>query len=60
MVNLFDQTVEVLVVLAKSADAEKFEDAALNREVDPLIDAYLVWVQTRRPANFSPDGYPRT
>jgi hypothetical protein len=30
---------------------------ALNREVDPLIDAYLVWAHTRRPAGFRPKDY---
>jgi hypothetical protein len=52
--NLFDQTVQVLVALANSAEAERFDDVSLNREVDPLIDAYLVWVHTRRPAAFRP------
>jgi hypothetical protein len=52
MADLFEQTVEVLVALARSAEAEKLDDMALNREVDPLIDAYLVWVRTRRPAGF--------
>jgi hypothetical protein len=52
MADLFEQTVQVLVALATSADAEKLDDMALNREVDPLIDAYVVWVRTRRPAGF--------
>jgi len=41
MTDLFEQTVQVLVTLAMSAGAEKLDDMALNREVDPLIDAYL-------------------
>jgi hypothetical protein len=57
MADLFEQTVEVLVALATSADAEKLDDIALNCEVDPLIDAYLVWVRTRRPAGFHPMHY---
>jgi hypothetical protein len=55
--DLFEQTVQVLVALAMSEDAEKLDDAALNREVDPLIDAYLVWARTRRPASFRPRDY---
>ena len=57
MTDLFEQTVQVLVTLAMSAGAEKLDDMALNREVDPLIDAYLVWAHTRRPAGFRPRGY---
>jgi hypothetical protein len=57
MTDLFDQTVQALVTLAMSADAEKLDDVALNREVDPLIDAYLVWAHTRRPAGFRPKDY---
>ena len=57
MTDLFEQTVQVLVALAMSEDAEKLDDAALSREVDPLIDAYLVWVRTRRPASFRPRDY---
>ena len=57
MVDLFEQTVQVLVTLATSADAENLDDAALNTEVDSLIDAYLVWVRTRRPASFRPKNY---
>jgi hypothetical protein len=56
MTDLFEQTVQVLVTLAMSADAE-LTDMALNREVDPLIDAYLVWARTRRPAGFRPKDY---
>ena len=55
--DLFDQTVQVLVILAMSPDTETLDDIALNREVDPLIDAYLVWVRTRRPAGFRPKDY---
>ena len=40
-----------------SPNAEELDDMALNREVDPLIDAYLVWARTRRPAAFRPKGY---
>jgi hypothetical protein len=43
MTDLFEQTVQVLVTLAMSPDAETLDDIALNREVDLLIDAYLVW-----------------
>jgi hypothetical protein len=50
MTDLFEQTVQVLVSLAMSADGETLDDVTLNREVDPLIDAYLVWARTRRPA----------
>ena len=57
MTDLFEQTVQVLVTLAMSADAEKLDDRSLNREVDSLIDAYLVWAHTRRPASFRPRGY---
>jgi hypothetical protein len=60
MTDLFEQTVQVLVALAMSEDAEKLDDAALSREVDPLIDAYLVWVRTRRPASFRPRDYSET
>ena len=45
------------MAVAISADAEKWDDMALNREVDPLIDAYLVWAHTRRPAGFRPKDY---
>jgi hypothetical protein len=57
MTDLFDQTVEVLVSLAISADRETLEDITLNHEVDSLIDAYLVWARTRRPGGFRPRGY---
>ena len=57
MTDLFEQTVQVLVSLAMSADGETLDDLALNHEVDPLIDAYLVWARTRRPAGFRPPGY---
>ena len=57
MTDLFEQTVQVLVSLAMSADAETLDDITLNREVDPLIDAYLVWARTRRPAGFRPRDY---
>jgi hypothetical protein len=57
MTDLFEQTVQVLVTLAMSPDAETLDDVALNREVDPLIDAYLVWARTRRPAGFRPKDY---
>jgi hypothetical protein len=57
MTDLFEQTVQVLVTLAMSADAEKLDDIALIREVDPLIHAYLVWAHTRRPASFRPRGH---
>ena len=57
MTDLFEQTVQVLVSLAMSADAETLDDIALNHEVDPLIDAYLVWARARRPAGFRPQGY---
>jgi hypothetical protein len=57
MTDLFEQTVQVLVSLAMSADAETLGDITLNREVDPLIDAYLVWACTRRPAGFRPKDY---
>jgi hypothetical protein len=57
MTDLFEQTVQVLVALAMSADAENLDDAALNRDVDSLIDAYLVWVRTRRPSSFRPRDY---
>ena len=57
MTDLFEQTVQVLVTLAMSPDAETLDDVALNREVDPLIDAYLVWAHTRRPAGFRPKDY---
>jgi hypothetical protein len=57
MTDLFEQTVQVLVSLAMSADAETLDDIALNHEVDALIDAYLVWARTRRPAGFRPPGY---
>jgi hypothetical protein len=53
----FEQTIQVLVTLPMSPDAEELDDMALNREVDPLIDAYLVWARTRRPAAFRPKGY---
>jgi hypothetical protein len=54
LTDLFEQTVQVLATLATSAGAEKLDDMALNREVDALIDAYLAWVHTRRPAGFRP------
>ena len=57
MTDLFEQTVQVLVSLAMSADAETLDDITLNREVDALIDAYLVWARARRPAGFRPQGY---
>ena len=57
MTDLFEQTIQVLVSLAVSADAETLDDATLNREVDALVDAYLVWTRTRRPAGFRPQGY---
>ena len=57
MSDLFEQTVQVLVSLAMSADAETLDDATLNREVDALVDACLVWTRTRRPAGFRPQGY---
>ena len=57
MPDLFEQTVQVLVSLAMSVDAETLDDATLNREVDALVDAYLVWTRTRRPAGFRPQGY---
>jgi hypothetical protein len=57
MADLFDQTVQVLVSLAMSVDAETLDDITLHREVDALIDAYLVWARTRRPAGFRPQGY---
>ncbi len=57
MTDLFEQTVQVLVSLAMSADAETLDDITLHREVDALIDAYLVWTRTRRPAGFRPQGY---
>jgi hypothetical protein len=60
MTDLFEQTVQVLMTLAMSPDAETLDDVALNREVDPLIDAYLVWARTRRPAGFRPEGLQRT
>jgi hypothetical protein len=30
---------------------------ALNHEIDPLIDAYVVWARTWRPAGFRPRDY---
>ena len=57
MTDLFEQTVQVLVSLAMSADAETLDDITLKREVDPLIDAYPVWARTRRPAGFRPKDY---
>src|SRR6476646_1773817 len=57
MTDLFEQTLQVLVSLAMSPDAETLDDLTLNREVDDLIDAYLVWTRTRRPAGFRPRGY---
>jgi hypothetical protein len=57
MTDLFEQTVQVLVSLAMSGDAETLDDITLNRAVDPLIDAYLVWTRARRPAGFRPQGY---
>jgi hypothetical protein len=57
MTDLFEQTVQVLVSLAMWADGKNLDDIILNREVDPLIDAYLVWSRTRRPAGFRPPGY---
>ena len=57
MTDLFEQTVQVLVSLAMSADAETLDDITLHREVDALIDAYLVWTRARRPAGFRPRGY---
>jgi hypothetical protein len=57
MTNVFEQTLQVLVSLAMSPDAESLDDLTLNREVDALIDAYLVWTRTRRPAGFRPRGY---
>ena len=57
MTDLFEQTVQVLVSLAMSADAENLDDITLKSEVDPLIDAYLVWARTRRPAGFRPEDY---
>ena len=57
MTDLFEQTVQVLVSLAMSADGETLDDKTLNREVDPLIDAYLVWARTRRAAGFRPKDY---
>jgi hypothetical protein len=57
MTDLFEQTVQVLVSLAMSANDDTLDDITLNREVDPLIDAYLVWARTRRPAGFRPQGY---
>jgi hypothetical protein len=57
MSDLFEQTVQVLASLAMSADAETLDDATLNREVDALVDAYLVWTRTRRPAGFRPQRY---
>ena len=57
MTDLFEQTAQVLVSLAISADGETLDNIALNREVEPLIDAYLVWARTRRPAGFRPPGY---
>jgi hypothetical protein len=57
MTDLFEQTVQVLVSLAMSVDAETLDDVTLHREVDALIDAYLIWTRTRRPAGFRPRGY---
>jgi hypothetical protein len=57
MTNVFEQTLQVLVSLAMSPDAESLDELILNREVDALIDAYLVWTRTRRPAGFRPRGY---
>ena len=57
MTDLFEQTVQVLVSLAMLPDAETFDDITLHREVDALIDAYLVWTRTRRPAGFRPQGH---
>src|SRR5689334_11962989 len=57
MTDLFEQTLQVLVSLAMSPDAEALDDSTLNGEVDALIDAYLVWTRTRRPAGFRPRGY---
>ena len=57
MTDLFEQTIQVLVTLAMSPDAERLDDIALNGEVDPLIDAYLVWAHTRRPAGFRPKDH---
>jgi hypothetical protein len=37
MSDLFEQTVQVLVSLAMSADAETLDDATLNLEVDALV-----------------------
>ena len=57
MTDLFEQTIQVLVSLAMLPDAETFDDITLHREVDALIDAYLVWTRTRRPAGFRPKDY---
>ena len=57
MTDLFEQTVQVLVSLAMSANDDTLDDITLNREVDALMDAYLVWTRTRRPAGFRPRGY---
>jgi len=57
MTDLFEQTVQVLVSLAMLPDAETLDDITLHREVDALIDAYLVWTRTRRPAGFRPQGH---
>jgi hypothetical protein len=57
LTDLFEQTLQVLVSLAMSPGAESLDQSTLNREVDALIDAYLVWTRTRRPAAFRPQGY---
>ena len=57
MTDLFEQTIQVLVSLAMLPDAETLDDITLHREVDALIDAYLDWARTRRPAGFRPQGY---
>ena len=43
--------------LAMSPGQEFLDNSTLSREVDALIDAYLVWTRTRRPAGFRPKGY---
>ena len=59
MTDLFEQTLQVLVSLAISPDAETLDDCTLNHEVDGLIDAYLVWTRARRTGRLPPAGLQR-
>ena len=60
MTDLFEQTVQVLVALAMSEDAEKLDDAALNREVDPLIERPPCLGPHQATGEFPSEGIQRT